>query len=570
MKNKDVIYIDIDDDITAVIDKVKQAKEDIVALVPPKRNGVLQSVVNLKLLQRKAEAANHHIVLVTSDRATTALAGSLGLFVAKNLQTKPEVPTVSSVMEDLDDEEAESIAPPQAGELAAAAASQAVTDEDLQALNPNSKEPLKIHDNNEANLGAAAAGGEAGALAAKKVKKGNRRSRIPNFGGFRKKLLIIGGLVLLAIIILVVVLTQTGKTVVTIHGQTSSVGIDFNLNVDANAVQTDAKNNIIKAQSQELKKSVTQSFQATGQKNIGKKATGTLEMTATKCGGNPFSIPSPVPSGSTVTANNVSFVTQQSVSFHGTGASNGCFTYSGDGSTPVTATKPGGDYNIDSSSFAVSGRSDVTANGTTSGGTDQVVQIITQKDVDGAVSKAKSQDNSGVKKELAGQFDKDLRVLDDSFTATAGTPSVTPNVGDQASQGTVTIQYTYTELAISNDDLNAVLDNQLSGQIKDSSKQRIYKNGFDTIKMTVEGQPSASKVSYHVVTLGYVGPQFNEDDIKNQISGKKYGQIVSTVQQIPGVNSVDVHFSPFWSRQAGPASRIQINLDVSKAASDNL
>ena len=38
--NKEVIYIDSEDDITDVISKVKSAKEKIVALVPPKGIGV--------------------------------------------------------------------------------------------------------------------------------------------------------------------------------------------------------------------------------------------------------------------------------------------------------------------------------------------------------------------------------------------------------------------------------------------------------------------------------------------------------------------------------------------------
>ena len=40
--NKDVIYIDVDDDVTAIIGKIKKAKEKIVAIVPPKRAGTLR------------------------------------------------------------------------------------------------------------------------------------------------------------------------------------------------------------------------------------------------------------------------------------------------------------------------------------------------------------------------------------------------------------------------------------------------------------------------------------------------------------------------------------------------
>jgi hypothetical protein len=47
---KDTIYIDIEDDITAVIERVKGSPEKLIALVPPK-GAALQSVVNLKLLK---------------------------------------------------------------------------------------------------------------------------------------------------------------------------------------------------------------------------------------------------------------------------------------------------------------------------------------------------------------------------------------------------------------------------------------------------------------------------------------------------------------------------------------
>ena len=38
--NKDVIYIDVEDDITTIISKIKASKERIIALVPPRRIGV--------------------------------------------------------------------------------------------------------------------------------------------------------------------------------------------------------------------------------------------------------------------------------------------------------------------------------------------------------------------------------------------------------------------------------------------------------------------------------------------------------------------------------------------------
>lgn len=93
---KDVIYIDIEDDITAIIGKVKDAGSKIVALVPPKRIGVLQSAVNLKLLQKSASERGKHVVLITSDHSLNALAAGLKIPVAKNLQSRPEVPQLDA------------------------------------------------------------------------------------------------------------------------------------------------------------------------------------------------------------------------------------------------------------------------------------------------------------------------------------------------------------------------------------------------------------------------------------------------------------------------------------------
>ena len=100
---KDVIYIDIEDDITSIIEKVKAASTSIVALVPPKRIGALQSVVNLKLLGRAAETADKRVVLITSDHGLSALAAGVALPVAKNLQSKPEIPEAPEPDVDNDD-----------------------------------------------------------------------------------------------------------------------------------------------------------------------------------------------------------------------------------------------------------------------------------------------------------------------------------------------------------------------------------------------------------------------------------------------------------------------------------
>ena len=99
--NKDVIYIEPEDDITDIILKIENSKEKIVALVPPKKAGVFRSVVNIKLIAKAGVSSEKSVVLVTVDPSITKLAAATKLPVAKNLQSAPSVPKIDE--EDSDD-----------------------------------------------------------------------------------------------------------------------------------------------------------------------------------------------------------------------------------------------------------------------------------------------------------------------------------------------------------------------------------------------------------------------------------------------------------------------------------
>src|ERR1700683_4768424 len=102
-KDKDTIYIDIDDEITGIIDKLKASEGKVVALVLPKRATVFQSIVNMKLLKRAADASKKNAVLITSEAGLLPLAGAAGLHVAKTLTTRPEIPTAPALAEEAEE-----------------------------------------------------------------------------------------------------------------------------------------------------------------------------------------------------------------------------------------------------------------------------------------------------------------------------------------------------------------------------------------------------------------------------------------------------------------------------------
>lgn len=53
-------------------------------------------------------------------------------------------------------------------------------------------------------------------------------------------------------------------------------------------------------------------------------------------------------------------------------------------------------------------------------------------------------------------------------------------------------------------------------------------------------------MSANITTNGKIGPKIDEVALKEYAKGKRYGEIQSYVNEINGVDSVDIKFSPFW------------------------
>ena len=85
LRGRDTVYVDSDDDVTSLIERVVASGQSVVALVPSAKRGVLNSLVNLKLIRRAAERAHKKITVVTTESALISMASSLNIPVAKSV-----------------------------------------------------------------------------------------------------------------------------------------------------------------------------------------------------------------------------------------------------------------------------------------------------------------------------------------------------------------------------------------------------------------------------------------------------------------------------------------------------
>jgi hypothetical protein len=81
-----VMYIEIDDEVTSIYDRMKSLKYKNIYLVVPKRAVIFQSIVNLKILKRKAEDLGKDIFIISNDQNGTHLARKIGLPIYDKLE----------------------------------------------------------------------------------------------------------------------------------------------------------------------------------------------------------------------------------------------------------------------------------------------------------------------------------------------------------------------------------------------------------------------------------------------------------------------------------------------------
>jgi hypothetical protein len=562
---KDTVYIDIDDEITGIIDKVRSSDAKVLALVLPKRASVFQSIVNMKLLKRSADEAKKHIVLITTEAGLLPLAGAVGLHVAKTLASKPEIP-LSPGAEASDDEEAaelddtpgaevtrDTAGDKPVGELAglgtAAAAAPAAGD---------GIETVEMGDDEVPEAAATTAAAAAAVPAAAKAKK-NKKLRVPNFERFRL-LLALGVLVLILLIVgLIFALKVLPKAVVNVQTDASTVNTSVPITLSTSAPALNAATGTVPAKQVQEQKTFTGTATATGQQNNGQKATGSVVMSSQSCAPNLNGPPGDIPAGTGVSTGGQTYITQDSASFSNGKAKGSCITYTSQPVNIIAQNTGTGSNTSSNATFTVVGQPNVSASGSASGGTDNNQQIVTQADIDSATSKVAT-DNTPAKQDLTQQLQQ-AGLYPIAVTFTPGTPanSASTTAGSPASNVTVTETITYTMLGAHQTDLKTLVDANIKSQVN-TAQQGILDDGFGAVSFT---STNAANTSLTMATTAEVGPAIDANILKHQIAGKKSGDIQSIIKANPDVTTVTVHFSPFWVSSA-PSNTSKITINVAK------
>ena len=386
---------------------------------------------------------------------------------------------------------------------------------------------------------------------------------MPNFNKFRLWLFL-AIVVVVVIIALFFVLSFLPKAKIDITTNTSNVNASLTLTLSTSAQSVNLSTLTIPARAEQQQKSTSQQVNTTGQQNNGTAATGSIQMTAVECAPS-IGQPAPVPSGTGVSSGGLTYITQAATQFPLLGSGHGsCATYIATTTTNMTAQSGGAKYNTSGSvTFTVAGRSDITATGSASGGTDSIVQVVAQADIDSAQQKLASQNTSPIKSALEQQLTQDgLYPIPATFNANTPSTTSSSNVGDQATTVTVTQSVTYTMYGAMKSDLDALIASNVDGQIN-TANQIITNDGLSSATFGVVSSASGNE-QVSLLTTAVVGPNISATNIKKEVAGKRSGDAQTFISQLPGVTSVKVYLSPFWVGSV-PTNPSKVTVDISKA-----
>ena len=550
--NKDVVYIEPEDDITDIIARVKNANQKVVALVPPKKVGVLRSAVNTKLIAKAAKSAGKTAVIVSSDPSLTKLAAAAQIPVASTLQSRPKLP--SEIIDEM----------PEKGEQMINEAdfdneepgADAVDDGKNQAQNkpqstssnkkPNSakkEQPKKSNSTQDISSDDLEKDDKSG----KKGKNG-KKGKIPALEKYRKWI-IIGAIAFVALIIFLIwAFVFAPAATIDVKIRTTANNFSENVSFTTKTSDQDVKDGKFYLEEQKVDKTSSVEFAATGQKDIGDKASGTITLSASFRSSNDDNIT--VPAGSGFSYGGLSYTSNSSVTLANPENCTRADYNSGNciatGNVGVTANQPGSDYNIGPHDSGWSAPGGVTASNSSafSGGSSKVVAVVSQGDYDNAKAKLQDEGREDGRVELAKKFGDDMIKIDSSLDVSTSEPQSNVSVGSEVQSGVtpkMTATTTYTMYGVERSAVEEFVKEKSSSTV--APDQRIYAVDdpfFENFQKSGNGYTAKLK------TTTQTGPKVDENDILEKSKGRKTGEVQSLLKSINGVSSVDIKTSFPW------------------------
>ncbi len=529
---EEILYLEPDEEITSVIDKLRQSKAVNIALVVPRGATLLQSVINLKLLLREAENLNKKIAIITSDKIGRNLAAQVGLIAYDSL--KNQEPIFQPPPPEMKNEDIIEIKPPEVEEKLPSARGVSVH---------HFQQNGEIFEHPKTEIPKA------------KVAVSKKKNPINWKRTYKIVLPILGLFVLMSIVALIVTWPKV-QVVIKLQAENFENTSDIKISGDSAAPADQLKGNLI-----ELNLEKEEEFPTTGKKNLGGKSSGTLTVY------NYWdSSPQSFPKGTKFSSSSKTFISKASVAVAGTSIKGGNIV-PGTASVDIEAEQPGDDYNVKAGRFTIVGLNASQqekiygqSSQDLSGGFTKEVKIVSQDDYDKAKEKIegdlKTQLGDNLKEQAVG-----MEIIEKAIQFEEQNVQSSVQVSAEAEQFSLKIKerlriivyrkIDFENFVIANAEKQIPYDKMISFGKDDKITPEFIDYSYDQKVLNLKAIISAKLTS-----------RLDIAKIKNDLRGKNNSQAETYLQGLGGVEGFDIIYSPKWYIKRIPSYKRSLNVEI--------
>ncbi|MCX6811691.1 MAG: hypothetical protein NT039_03315 [Candidatus Berkelbacteria bacterium] len=562
-----VIYLEPDDEITGVIDKIKKVNQDRVILVVPKAATILQSIVNLKILKQQAVRLGKAISIVTSDEIGRNLASQIGLTVYRDLAKRPipeeEKPTPPQEQtRDLESGAAATTAgelekkePPKAQEETKEIPPEPETSKRMIDIRPSGVKFTPYKDGKRAGLGL------------EKISKSPiRPTKKTSFDGGSLKKLKIVAIILLIVAILEGVLAYFYLPRANVNVVLKAEKLDKTYEITAQKDATlNEETNIIPAQIVSIEKEGNKDLSTTGTKDVGEKAKGTITVINETGADQPL-----VATTRFVSSNGLVFRSTSSVTVPKAYLDPGGNKVNGSINVSVVADTSGGAYNIGPSNFTIPGLSAAIqskvygrSGAAMSGGSSRKIKIVSEADVQKAQTELLNELITLGKEEALSKTNKYEDItLEGSAGGIVVSGLATPAVGAEAETFKYNLKATINVTTVKKSDYYGLLTSKINKEIPNDKEllQGELEKTTESKVVSIDMANGKMVVSSHVVAP--IVAKMDLNVMKNNIKGKSVNNAISYLKAFDEVYDAQISLWPFFARKV-PITQKRIYINIS-------
>lgn len=620
------IYVDVDDEITSVIDKIKKEAEYDIALVIPKRAVLSQSIVNLKLLKRQAGILGKKIVIVPTTREIRAMAEKVGLVILKDAASqkeeerkeavfaphlreskKPLESKISRILKEKIKKRKEKKARPrpvseekkmkvsfqESGKIKRVSISdivQRIKERKREGLGEEKmqgeiKEPERDIQRIDQSLDQQKKEQIDSFLgqqeSRREIQTSRKRKFFPSLPShkvllprFLAKILFIFFVVSSACIAIIAFFVLP-KAQIKVAPKTEPMTSEFDLVIDEGSETVDLEAKRIPGQLVTIEEeSEKKKFEATGQKDIGNKAEGEVVI-FNKFSSDPQRL---VKGMRFVTSEGKVFNLTNDTEVPGAEVRLGK-TVPGKTKAILSAESPGVDYNIEPSHFTIldlpqNQQKDIYAESESnfSGGTSKMVKIVSEENINKAKNQLSAETTEKVLNKFYAQAEKESKMFfKDTLVSKELEVKTDAEVGSEKENFEMQLKLAVSTLLFEKKSLSEVILNYLEAQIpqekfltNESLDEGIsFKiNHFD-IQEKKEKEEYFSKIAARVTIKKKLAYRFDEERLKRDLVGKTKEEAEKIILGYPNIVGAEVSFWPFWVKKVPYLEKkIEIGLDL--------